>query len=44
MGLQVSYSVCPKMQKESILWTETKGDRSNSKAIVRIQERKYNRG
>ena len=44
MELQVSYSICAKVSKESILRRKKERNRSDTKEIVRMEEGEYNRG
>ena len=44
MELQVSYSVCAKIQEKSILWTISCRNRENITKFMRVETSKYNRG
>ena len=44
MELQISHSVCTKVQKENILRRKKRRNRKNTERIVRMERSKHNRG
>ena len=44
MELQISYSICAEVQKESILWGKETRNRRDTEETVRMEKDKNNRG